>query len=73
MAKQQSKNSTTNIIIIASICIIIIVVAIILIVGATSNRVTRTLKEQTEANIKFDNKKLMYIYFMEMDVLIVNN
>ena len=64
MAKQQSKNSTTNIIIIASICIIIIVVAIILIVGATSNRVTRTLKEQTEANIKFDNKKInVYLFY----------
>ena len=58
MAKQQSKNNINNIIIIASICVIIIVIAIILIVGKTSNRVTRTLKEQTEANIKFDNKKI---------------
>lgn len=64
MAKQQSKNSTTNIIIIASICIIIIVVAIILIVGKTTNHVTRTLKEQTEANIKFDNKKInVYLFY----------
>lgn len=63
MAKQKSKKHINNIIIIVAACIIIIVVAIILILGTTSNHVTRTLKEQTEANIKYDNKKINVYFF----------
>ena len=50
---------------VSSLCVIIIVVAVILIVGATSPKsVTRTLKKQTEANIKFDNKKInVYLFY----------
>ena len=65
MAKKNSKNKNNTIIMVSSLCVIIIVVAVILIVGATSPKsVTRTLKEQTEANIKFDNKKInVYLFY----------
>lgn len=65
MAKKNSKNKNNTIIMVSSLCVIIIVVAVILIVGAISPKsVTRTLKEQTEANIKFDNKKInVYLFY----------
>ena len=65
MAKKNSKNKNNTIIMVSSLCVIIIVVAVILIVGATSPKsVTRTLKKQTEANIKFDNKKInVYLFY----------
>lgn len=65
MAKKNSKKKNNTIIMIGSLCAIIIVVAVILIIGATSPKnITRTLKEQTEANIKFDNKKInVYLFY----------
>lgn len=63
--EQNKKSNKIKIIIIAILCLIIIVAAIILIVGRTSTtKVERTLTEETEANIKFDNKKInLYLFY----------
>lgn len=62
--EQQRKRNNNNLIMIISLFIIIIVVAIIIAVGGTAKSVTRTLKEQTEANIKFDNNKInVYLFY----------
>lgn len=59
----KKKNKKQNIIILIALCLIIIVVAVILIVGTTSKHITRTLQEQTEENIKLDNKKINVYFF----------
>ncbi len=65
MATKTRKKDKNNIIIIVSVCIILAVVTIILIIGSTTPKsITRTLKKQTEANIKFDNKKInVYLFY----------
>lgn len=60
--KQQEKKET--LFVIMAIVVIIAIVAIIFLIGAKStNRITRTLNNQTSANIKLNDKKINVYFF----------
>ena len=52
-----------NTIIVISICVIMTIFLGVLIVGASSNKTTRILTEQTEEDIKFNDEKLNIYFF----------
>ena len=62
-----------NTIIVISICVIMTIFLGVLIVGASSNKTTRILTEQTEEDIKFNDEKLNVYFFYGKVVHTVKN
>ena len=62
--KKENKRKSETIITIISACIIVIMITVIIMVGINQPQKTqRTLTNQTEENIKFDNKKINVYFF----------